>query len=321
MFQHIRKARIFSKFDLKSGFWQLGLHPDDRPKTGFSIPNHHFQWTVLPFGLKTAPSLFQQAMVRIFSPIMPHILIYIDDLLLFLESPEDHHKLLHQFSTLIDHHGIMLSQAKMEIGKREIDFVGTHIHDGTYTLQPHISTALQQFSDHLSSPKMVQQFLGLVNYMADFIPHIAKPRTILSALLTKNPPPWNSKHLRAVHQLKYWSKQLPLLHIPGPTSTRILQTDASDDYRGVVLFKEEKGERHICGYKSGPFTTAESHYHSTFKEILAVKRGIEKFQFHFIGHHFTVEMDSSSFLRMLHFKQKTIPNAQLLRWASWFANW
>jgi len=55
MFQHIRDARIFSKFDLKSGFWQLGLHLEDRPKTGFSIPNHHFQWTVLSFGLKTAP--------------------------------------------------------------------------------------------------------------------------------------------------------------------------------------------------------------------------------------------------------------------------
>lgn len=55
MFQHIRDAKLFSKFDLKSRFWQLGLHPADRPKTGFSIPNHHFQWTVLPFGLKTAP--------------------------------------------------------------------------------------------------------------------------------------------------------------------------------------------------------------------------------------------------------------------------
>lgn len=247
---------------------------------------------------------------------MPHILIYIDDLLLFSDSPEAHHQLLHQFATIIDQHSIMFSQSKMEIGKREIDFLGTHLRDGTYTLQPHISTALQQFPDYLSSPKTVQQFLGLVNYMTDFIPHIAKPRTILSALLTKNLPPWSSKHLRAVQQLKYWSKQLPPLHILGHTSSRILQTDASNDYWGAVLLKEEEGKRHICGYKSGPFSTAESHYHSTFKEILAVKRGIEKFQFHLIGHHFTVEMDSSYFPRMLRFKQKT-----LLRWASWFANW
>ena len=51
----------------------------------------------------------------------------------------------------------------------------------------------------------------------------------------------------------------------------------------------------ICGYKSGAFKPSELHYHSTFKEILAVKHGIEKFQFHLLGHNFLVEMDMSSF--------------------------
>lgn len=222
MFQHIRDARLLTKFDLKSGFWQLELHPANRPKIGFSIPNHHFQWTVLPFRLKTAPSLFQQAMIQIFQPILPNTLIYIDDLLLFSSTPEEHHQLLHQFATIIDHHGIMLSQAKMEIRKREIDFVGTHLQDGTYTLQPHISTALQRFPDHLSSPKMIQQFLGFVNYMADFIPYIAKHRAILSPLLSKKPPPWSSQHLKEVQALKTHSKHLPPLHIPSHSTPRIL---------------------------------------------------------------------------------------------------
>ncbi|KAH0781398.1 hypothetical protein KY290_000996 [Solanum tuberosum] len=54
------KAKYFSKFDLKSGFWQLGIHPKDKFKTGFYIPDHHYQWKVMPFGLKPAPSLFQR---------------------------------------------------------------------------------------------------------------------------------------------------------------------------------------------------------------------------------------------------------------------
>ncbi|KAL4388769.1 hypothetical protein GQ457_09G024330 [Hibiscus cannabinus] len=58
LFSSLAKAQIFSKFDLKAGFWQLGIDPTERPKTGFCIPNHHFQWKVMPFGLKTAPSLF-----------------------------------------------------------------------------------------------------------------------------------------------------------------------------------------------------------------------------------------------------------------------
>ena len=54
MFTFLQNAQIFSKFDLKSGFWQLGIEPSEHYKTTFYIPNAHFQWTVLPFGLKTA---------------------------------------------------------------------------------------------------------------------------------------------------------------------------------------------------------------------------------------------------------------------------
>jgi len=165
----------------------------------------------------------------------------------------------------------------MEIGKREIDFVGTHLQDITYTLQPHISTTLLQFPDHLPFHKSIQQFLGLVNYMADFIPHIAKHRAILTPLLSKKPPLWGTQHLKAVQALKNHSKHLPPFHIPGHSTPRILQTDANNHYWGAVLYEESDGKRNICGYKSGSFSTAEAHYHSTFKEILAVKRGIEKF--------------------------------------------
>ena len=56
-----------------------------------------------------------------------------------------------------------------------------------------------------------------------------------------------------------------------------MQTDASDEYWAAALFNEIDGKRNICGYKSGAFKLSELHYHSTFKEILAVKRGIEKF--------------------------------------------
>ncbi|MGI4704674.1 reverse transcriptase domain-containing protein [Klebsiella pneumoniae] len=56
----LASATVFSKFDLKAGFWQLGIIPEDRPKTAFCVPGYHLQWTVMPFGLKTAPSIFQR---------------------------------------------------------------------------------------------------------------------------------------------------------------------------------------------------------------------------------------------------------------------
>nr|GEZ15392.1 putative reverse transcriptase domain, viral movement protein [Tanacetum cinerariifolium] len=81
---------------------------------------------------------------------------------------------------------------------------------------------------------------------------------------------------------------------------RILQTDASDECWGAVLLvQDNNNKRHICGYKSGTFKASEKQYHSMFKEILVVKRGIKKFQFHLIGHEFQVEMDMSSFPQKL----------------------
>ena len=120
-------------------------------------------------------------------------------------------------------------------------------------------------------------------------------------MLKKSPPEWNSTHTEAVQQLKRLSEKLSPLQIPGP-GKRILQTDASDEYWVAALFEEIDGKRNICGYKSGAFKRSELHYHSTFKEILAVKHGIEKFQFHLLGHNFLVEMDMSSFPKMLQFK-------------------
>nr|KYP59238.1 polyprotein [Cajanus cajan] len=77
----LKESKIFSKFDLKSGFWQLGVDPSERHKTAFCIPNAQYQWTVLPFGLKVAPSLFQKAITKILEPLLDNAIIYIDDIL------------------------------------------------------------------------------------------------------------------------------------------------------------------------------------------------------------------------------------------------
>ncbi|KAJ9547118.1 hypothetical protein OSB04_019661 [Centaurea solstitialis] len=142
------------------------------------------------------------------------------------------------------------------------------------------------------------------------------------SMLKKNPPPWSETQTLAVRAIKKLADVMPPLKIPATTDKRILQTDASDEYWGAVLLVlDEHNVRRICGYKSGTFKPSEQHYHSTFKEILAVKRRIEKFQFHLIGHHFQIEMDMSSFPKMLQFKRKMLQEAQLLSWSNWFSQW
>ena len=132
LFQHLANAKVLSKFDLKSGFWQLGIKPEDRPKTAFCIPHHHYKCKVMSFGLKNAPSTFQKAMITIFEPILANTLVYIDDILLFSPDEQSHAELLSKFYSLVTKYGIMLSEKKMEVGVTTIQFLGMEISDGKY---------------------------------------------------------------------------------------------------------------------------------------------------------------------------------------------
>ncbi|KAH9769439.1 hypothetical protein KPL71_012002 [Citrus sinensis] len=213
MFTFLKNAQIFSKFDLKSGFWQLGIEPSERYKTTFCIPNAHFQWTVLPFGLKTAPSIFQKSMVQIFQPILHHALIYIDDILLFSGSHDEHRQLLTQFYDILQSHGIMLSAKKSIIATDNVEFLGMIIKDGHYQPGKHIAQELLHFPDQQLSRRQIQQFLGIINYIRDFIPHVDHYTHHLSALLKKKPPEWNADHTFAVTTLKQIAQNSPPLKL------------------------------------------------------------------------------------------------------------
>ena len=116
LFQHLSNAKVFSKFDLKARFWQLGIHLEERYKTAFCIPDHHYQWTIMPFGLKNASSQFQKAMVTLFQPLLTNALIYVDDILLFSKDEDSHERLLIEFYNLVKSQEIMLFEKKMVIG-------------------------------------------------------------------------------------------------------------------------------------------------------------------------------------------------------------
>ncbi|XP_034895763.2 G-type lectin S-receptor-like serine/threonine-protein kinase At4g27290 [Populus alba] len=92
----------------------------------------------------------------------------------------------------------------------------------------------------------------------------------LQLMLKKDADPWTEKQTQAVKKLKTATQNLPALVIPS-TGHHILQTDASDQYWSAVLLEDKDGHQHIYGYKSGSFKESETHYHSTFKEILVVK--------------------------------------------------
>ena len=100
-----------------------------------------------------------------------------------------------------------------------------------------------------------------------------------------------------------------------------MQTDASDESWGVILLEETHDKEHFIAYASGHFSDTQIHYHSVYKEILAVKHGIQKFEYHLIGYHFLVRMDNSAFPNIMNFKGKNVPEKMLLCLKDWFSKY
>jgi hypothetical protein len=82
---------------LKSGFWQVAVKEEDKFKTTFNIPTGHYEWNVIPFGVKNAPAKFQRVMDDTLKPYFDWLIVYIDDILVFSSSIEQHFKHLKKF--------------------------------------------------------------------------------------------------------------------------------------------------------------------------------------------------------------------------------
>ncbi|CAK8544248.1 unnamed protein product [Lathyrus sativus] len=102
-------------------------------------------------------------------------------------------------------------------------------------------------------------------------------------MLKKKPPPWGIQQTEAVKALKKIAQAPYALKILG-NGKRVLHTNASDHYWGAVLIEELEGKRYYYGHTNGQFKEAGKHYHTTYKEALAVKMGIQKFDFHLRGY-------------------------------------
>lgn len=153
------------------------------------------------------------------------------------------------------------------------------ISKGSYEIQPHITKQLLDFQDENLTTKQVQQFFGIINYMAKFIPNLATIIKPLHHMLKKDAPQWSLEQTIIVHKIKQLAQHLAPLQIPF-AGRKILETDVNDHYQTAILLEEQQDKiKKICGYKSGSFSKSEVYYHSIFKEILMSKGELKIFNF------------------------------------------
>ncbi|PKI42597.1 hypothetical protein CRG98_037010 [Punica granatum] len=122
LLQRLHDSKIFSKFDMKSGFWQIQITEKDKYKTAFTVSFGQYEWNVMPFGLKNAPSEFQKIMNDIFGAYSDFIIVYIDDVLIFSKNIDSHFKHVKYFMRITSINGLTVSPTKVCLFQTKIRF-------------------------------------------------------------------------------------------------------------------------------------------------------------------------------------------------------
>ncbi|GBG65607.1 hypothetical protein CBR_g51490 [Chara braunii] len=128
LFDRLAGNHFFTNIDLRSGYHQIRVAAEDQPKTAFRSRFGHYEFTVMPFGLTNAPATFQMAMDDIFRDILEeYVLVYLDDILLYSLTFEDHIRHLRDVLQRLRKHGFYAKLSKCRFAQRKVDFLGHHV--------------------------------------------------------------------------------------------------------------------------------------------------------------------------------------------------
>lgn len=317
IFDAVGSAKVFSNLDLKSGYHQLPLHPEDRAKTTFwgVDDNGHdvrYQWCYLPFGLKNAPAEFQRVLDRVLEGL-PFARAYIDDILIFSKSVEEHHEHLHQVFDRLREAGLTLHPLKCSFFEDKVAYLGHMIVPGGLEVQQAKVKAILDIPPPSDIGKL-RAFLGLANYYRRFVPNyssIAKPLTLLTKL--EEPWRWDEPQQEAFRLLKSYLAAAPRLARPNPDLPFELHTDWAHTGLGAVLVQRDAtGREQVVAYARRSNNRAESNYSSYEGECLAVVWAVQHFRCYLWGRRFRIVTDHQPLLWLM---TNESLRGKLARWA------
>jgi hypothetical protein len=310
----LKGATQFSSLDFNKGFWQIPLEEGSRDKSAFNTFHGQYEYKCLPQGLKQSPGNFMRCMNRIFGDMQwKKCLIYIDDLLIFCKSVEEHIEILQEIFDRCRAANLKLNPEKTFMGRPSIVYLGHHISaEGVAPLRERIE-AIDTFPAP-TKVKEVQRFLGMCAYYGKFIKAFS---SIASPLYKFKDPKakfvWTEECENAFKTLKKALTESPVLIHPDMKKPFILHTDASNDGLGAVLSQLGEDEKeHPIAYAARTLKSSERNYVTHDLECLAIKFGIEHFR-HFLygGPKFQVVTDHIAFRWLMTAPPK---NSRIARW-------
>eukprot|EP00731_Ephydatia_muelleri_P004047 Em0002g223a len=310
-------AKVFSKLDLANAYLQLPLEEESKEYVTISTHQGLYRYNRLPFGVSSAPAIFQRTMESLLAGI-PNVSVYIDDLLVSGSTEEEH---LHTLEAVLDrlsNAGIKLKLSKCFFLLPSVEYLGHVISaDG---IRP--STEKTRAISNAPAPQNITQlrsFLGLLIYYGKFLPNLSSVLAPLYTLLQKGSSwKWEKEQKDAFFKAKQMLTSAKVLILFDPKKELLLASDASPYGIGAVLsHRMEDGSEKPIAFASRSLSQAERKYSQLEKEGLAVVFGVSKFQLYLLGRNFTILSDQKP-LQYIFSTDRTISpmaSSRIQRWA------
>ncbi|XP_056114034.1 uncharacterized protein K02A2.6-like [Rhinichthys klamathensis goyatoka] len=291
-------AKVFTKLDATSGFWQIPLSEESQLLTTFITPFGRYAFNRLPFGISSAPEHFQRRMSQMLEGC-DGVVCHADDIVVYGEDIQQHNERLHQVLKRLRDEGLTLNE-KCEFTKDNIMFVGHRVTAGGVTPDPDKVRAIMEMPEP-KGVEDVRRVMGMVNYLGKFLPHFASyTRPIKDLLCEKNEFCWGAPQREAFQRLKIELSSPRVLASYSTTAETCVSADASSFGLGAVLSQQQSdGTWRPIMFISRGLSEAEKHYAQIKKEALAATWACERLMPYLLGLKFRLETDHKPLVPLL----------------------
>ncbi len=286
----LQRGKIFSKIDLRGAYNLVRVAEGHEWATAFRTKWGMFKWLVMPFGLSNAPACFQQFVNNIFWDMIDcRVLVYLDNILVYLQTQEEHDALVLRVLTHLRANKLYGKISKCEFDCAKVEFLGYVVSNrGLAMDQKKVKTILEWPIP--KSVKEVESFLGFANFYRRFVLHYSRRVGNLTKLTHKDarflPFAWNAAAQSDFDALKAAMSTAPMLAHFVPGRRTVLETDASEYALGAIVSQFDKeGVLHPCGFASRKMLPAKNNYPIHDKELLGIVWALHKWHSIFLSVH------------------------------------